>query len=148
MVVSTVAFGVGRAGSWLYLVEHDPLEDRPTIKLVSPAVEGVGRMAVICEGLFVEMIVVDWQSYIGFEADTLKYKFDDTPVVMEEAVMATNGQAVIFEDHGVFHEMQKHDKLYIRAQAGERVVADTLTFDLNGFNEVVKKTEPDCLAAL
>lgn len=138
----------GRSGSWFYVIERDPLDDRPVTKLGAPAVGGQGRMVIFCEGLFVEQIAVDWQSYIGFEADTLKYKFDDEPSVLESATTSRNGQAVLFKEHGLFDAMQKHSKLHIRAQTSEWEATDTLTFDLNGLREVMEKTAPYCSMAV
>jgi hypothetical protein len=134
----------GRNGSWFYVVESDPLDERPVIKLGSPAMGSQGRFIVFCEGLFTEQIAVDWQSYIGFEAETLKYKFDDHPAVLTPAVTSRNGQAVLFKDHAIFDAMQNHQRLYIRAQSGERQTTKTLTFDLKGFNEVIQDTAPNC----
>jgi hypothetical protein len=59
-VLSSVAFAndQGKYENWYYVIQKGPLDETATVKLATPAVGGDGSLVIVCEGYFVEIVVV------------------------------------------------------------------------------------------
>lgn len=128
----------GEAKAWQHVIQQDPLDEKVTIKLGTTAIVGNGHLVIFCEGYFVEMVVVQWSTYLGFEPDSMKYKIDDGPIVDAHADAATGGRAAIFKDVDVLDDLKKGKRLAVRAEYSGVSESKTLVFNLDGLDDWIE----------
>lgn len=150
LILSVNAYGEGKGkvGDWFFVIEKDILEEKNKVFLGVPSDQGSDKkLGMICDGVSVDRIILDFGKFVGLGEATVKYKIDQNDVISSNADFATNGAGVVFSKAStIYDHLYSGKKLTVRAYDSNQVPTETLTFSIEGLKELTE-TKSVCLVA-